>query len=209
VGSREDDEPARKPRECNACAGLAYSGPMLRCSSLLAVALLSACGASKVQSQRLNDGSLSFRCDLPMDACVRLAQEQCSNQRFRILEGTSETRVRDAPPYEQSYHSSSLRLVCTMDGAEPLFSFGSASKSPAAAALPAAAAPRAPVCTQGQTRECVGAGACKGGQACLPDGTGFAACDCGPVVVAPAPEPSVSPASPSPSSSPVQPPPAP
>lgn len=172
---------------------------MLRCSSLLAFALLSACGASKVQSQRLNDGSISFRCDLPMDDCVRLAQEQCSNQRFRILEGTSETRVRDAPPYEQSYHSSSLRLICTLDGAEPLLSLGSTNKPSATPPLPTQAAPRAPLCTPGETRECVGTAACKGGQACLPDGAGFAACDCGPVVpltTSPATDPSSTPTPP-------------
>jgi hypothetical protein len=40
--------------------------------------------------------------------------------------------------------------------------------------------PTAPSCSPGETRACVGAGACKGGQACLPDGKGFGSCDCGP-----------------------------
>ncbi len=35
------------------------------------------------------------------------------------------------------------------------------------------------VCVPNATQECVGAGACKGGQSCLPDGTGFTECDCG------------------------------
>lgn len=35
------------------------------------------------------------------------------------------------------------------------------------------------VCTPGSTQACVGAAACNGGQACLPDGSGFAPCDCG------------------------------
>jgi hypothetical protein len=29
------------------------------------------------------------------------------------------------------------------------------------------------------TQECTGPGACKGGQSCLPDGSGFTECDCG------------------------------
>src|SRR5687768_7598273 len=84
--------------------------------------LLVACGASDVQSKRLKDGSWSFTCELPMDACVREVQGKCPNQRFRILEGTSETRLRDVPPYEQAYHTSRLHLVCTNDGATVLFS---------------------------------------------------------------------------------------
>jgi hypothetical protein len=36
-----------------------------------------------------------------------------------------------------------------------------------------------PACVAGQTQECVGPGACKGGQSCLPDGSGFTECDCG------------------------------
>lgn len=35
------------------------------------------------------------------------------------------------------------------------------------------------VCTPGETQECVGPGACRGGQACRADGSGFGACDCG------------------------------
>jgi len=33
-------------------------------------------------------------------------------------------------------------------------------------------------CTPGESKACVGAGGCSGGQACLSDGTGFGPCDC-------------------------------
>jgi hypothetical protein len=36
----------------------------------------------------------------------------------------------------------------------------------------------ASACQQGDTRECVGPGACKGAQECLPTGLGFASCEC-------------------------------
>ena len=36
------------------------------------------------------------------------------------------------------------------------------------------------VCSPGETRQCVGPGACEGGQACEEDGSGFGPCDCGP-----------------------------
>ncbi len=40
------------------------------------------------------------------------------------------------------------------------------------------AAPSAP-CMKGDTRECVGLGACQGGQVCLEDGSGYGECKCG------------------------------
>ncbi len=57
--------------------------------------------------------------------------------------------------------------------------------APNAAAAPngSATAPNAAVplhaCVPGATQSCVGPGACSGGQSCLPDGSGFGACDCG------------------------------
>ena len=35
------------------------------------------------------------------------------------------------------------------------------------------------ICVPGSTQACVGPAACNGGQSCLPDGSGFAPCDCG------------------------------
>jgi len=35
------------------------------------------------------------------------------------------------------------------------------------------------VCVPGETRECIGPGACRGGQACARDGASWGACDCG------------------------------
>lgn len=48
------------------------------------------------------------------------------------------------------------------------------------------------VCVPGATQACVGPGKCEGGQSCLPDGSGFAPCDCG-TIGAPAPAPAPSP----------------
>lgn len=153
---------------------------MQRSSWLVGLALLSACGAPEVQSQRLKDGSWSFTCELSMEECVQRVQVHCPNQRYRIIEGTSETRLRDAPPFERAYHTSRLHLTCTDDGENPLISLGG-SKTPApAGSASAASAPANRVCSAGQTRECIGPGACKGGQACLPSGNGFSNCDCGP-----------------------------
>jgi hypothetical protein len=62
-----------------------------------------------------------------------------------------------------------------------------------------------PLCVPNATQECVGPGACKGGQSCLPDGSGFTECDCGKAKKkpssapkAPAPAPAAPPAEPTP-----------
>ncbi len=144
----------------------------MRWSNLGSLLLLTACGASEIEQQRLKDGSFNVTCQLSMDECLRRVQDQCKNQRYRIMEGTSETRLRDAPPFERAYHTSRVHFACNDDGANVLLSVddkGSVASKPSAA------------CSPGQTRECVGPGACKGGQACTGDGKGFGSCDCGPV----------------------------
>jgi hypothetical protein len=142
-------------------------------SVLLGSVLLVGCGAAEVQSQKLKDGSWSFQCELAMDECIRRVQDNCPNQRYRILDGTSETRLRDVPPFEHAYQTSRLHLACSNDGASPLLSLSSKPGEEDGVRHGA-------LCTTGETRECVGPGACRGGQACQRDGSGFGACDCGP-----------------------------
>lgn len=152
--------------------------------------LLTACGPPQIQQEKLQDGSIKVTCQLPMDDCIRRTQDACENQRFHIIDGTSETRLRDAPPYERAYHTSRLHFACTNDGGKPLLSLDA--PPPPATPEPKAPAPR--TCAAGETRICVGPAACKGGQACLADGKGFGPCDCGPTP--PPPPPPVEPAAP-------------
>jgi hypothetical protein len=169
---------------------------------IVATLFVGCSGGAQVQSRKLDDGSLSFTCELPMEDCVRVAAERCRYQRFRILEGTSETRVRDVPPMEQSYHTSRLVIACTQDGDNPLISL----TAPTPSAKPAPDAPQThgPACTIGETRTCVGPGACNGGQACLPDRSGFGPCDCGPAPAAAAADSAAS-SAPAPSTPPAAP----
>jgi hypothetical protein len=170
---------------------------------LLSVTWLVACASPAFQQQRLQDGSFKVTCELAMDECMRRAQDLCSNQRFRILEGTSETRLQDAPPFERANHTSRIHLKCTTDGASPLLSLD---PTPAPLSSSTAPAPAAPACTIGETRACVGPGACQGGQVCLATRAGFGSCDCGaattPPPVPPPALPSDSAAAPSPASAP-------
>lgn len=151
--------------------------------------LLTACGPAQFQQEKLNDGSIKVTCELSMDECVRRAQDLCTNQRYRIIDGASETRLRDAPPFERAYHTSRLHFECTDDGGKALISLDSKPAPPTETKPPAARS-----CATGETRVCVGAAACKGGQACLADGSGFGPCDCGPETpVAPSPTPAAAP----------------
>lgn len=132
---------------------------------MVGVLLLFACAPARVEQQRLADGSWQLTCRFPMDACVREIEKTCKDKRYRILGGQSELRLRDAPPNETEYHTSHLGFVCEVLGTPP----------------PADSANRAGrICASGDTRACVGAAACAGGQACLPEGAGFGPCDCGP-----------------------------
>jgi hypothetical protein len=148
----------------------------MRWLALGSVCLLFACGVPEVQQQQLKDGSWQFTCQLPMAQCVNAARDACRLERYRILEGNSETRLRDAPPFERAYHTSTLHFACTDDGGNPLLDFGN---KPEPQASEPARAPSAASCIKGDTRACVGPAGCTGGQSCLADGSGYGACDCG------------------------------
>lgn len=64
----------------------------------------------------------------------------------------------------------------SMDGGAPL---GDGAAPGADGGTPSPAKPKGMLCVPGTTQECVGSGACHGGQHCLPDGSGFSPCDCG------------------------------
>lgn len=150
----------------------------MSCWRLVWIAVVFAgCSSPVVQQQRLNDGTLSVTCRLPMDECVQHVKDECPYQRFHIIDGASQTQLRDAPPFERAYYTSHLHLQCTDSDDKPLFSIGGKTE-PVKAAAPAQAAAR--VCGIGETRACIGTGACQGGQVCLPSGEGFGACACGP-----------------------------
>jgi hypothetical protein len=92
-----------------------------------------------------------------------------------------------------------VSLAETTDGPEQLVNVGAADKTVgsllnavlervasgiganrAVAANVASAAPPGKACVRGVTQACLGPGACKGAQNCLPDGSGYDRCDCGP-----------------------------
>src|SRR5260370_37085307 len=108
---------------------------------MMGLALLCACPAATFEQQRLADGTWQLLCRAPMDACVRELEKTCKEKRYRIVGGSSEMRLRDAPPYETEYRTTRLGFVCTSSDAP------STSSSAGDASRP---------CGPGATRACVG-----------------------------------------------------
>jgi hypothetical protein len=162
---------------------------------LLPVAVLvSGCGGIQ-QATRLEDGSWKIQCAQQMEACVRQAARVCGKRDYEILGGGKETKVFGGVTGEQAAaqrHS----LVVRCDGQprsvpKALLDDESANQERPPAAAPSDTPPgeskaqnvpqsRAEqVCAPGATQQCFGPGACRGGQGCKDDGSGYLPCDCG------------------------------
>lgn len=140
------------------------------------------CGARQgIETQHLPDGSIRLTCAAPLQSCLNHANRLCKDTNYTVLSardqrdaygpelGTSQVEIR----------SSEAVIRCTRPGQAP--SEGASSTSaPPTPALPSQEPPRnAPICVPGSTQACVGPGACRGGQACLPNSSGYGPCDCG------------------------------
>lgn len=150
-------------------------------STLLAVV---AC-ASSTKTKQLADGSWKITCKSEYERCVHNAQKVCGDLKPRILSGGNKDQLYGTPGNQVAVTRSELLVICEDPDAPP----------PGLYKLPKREEPPPLVCAPGVTQRCVGAGACEGGQACLPDGSGFGPCDCGgsgpaaaPIVDAGAPE---------------------
>ncbi len=183
-------------------------------------ALAVACATSGGNVQPLPDGSYRLECKSTQEACLREAARPCGDRGYRVLEARSYDEVYGPEGNRVAVPRSEVRIACEGDGADtpraaaapaPALTPHAAASSDAKGAappvrastasdVPAPSTDAAPIerCIPGSTQRCFGPGACVGGQACLPDGSGYSVCDCGPT-----PSPS---ASPSPSPAPGAPP---
>jgi hypothetical protein len=150
---------------------------------LLGLASLLGCAsAPPFASRRLADGSYELTCKLPLSQCLDRVDQVCDGTPYDVLSAHDHRRPIDIPvgSYQREVRSSDAIIRC--ERSKPLFG-GNAERNdqaqaPVAPPTPAPAKP--PVCVPGATQACVGAAACAGGQACLPDGAGFGPCSCGP-----------------------------
>jgi hypothetical protein len=142
----------------------------MRWHSLLLPLVVLAC-SSGVQTRQRPDGTWQVTCKTSFEECARRAEKVCGSLGSRVVAGGARDQLFGSEGNQVKVQRSDVIVAC---GAEP----------PKAAATPSAPAPRASsesdrVCAPGSTQRCYGPGACAGGQACLPDGSGYGACDCG------------------------------
>ncbi|MEP7051196.1 MAG: hypothetical protein ABJB12_12630 [Pseudomonadota bacterium] len=164
---------------------------MARCfwlvPTLSALYALGACSSAVVPAARRADGSWHLQCGASLNSCVQRAGDLCRDRGYVVLGGMSKKQLYGAElgVSQVAERQSELDIACadrrgelpTVLSAQPTGS--AAPPAPPAPVSTVSSAPRVSPCTPGATQRCVGGGACMGGQACLPDGSGFTACDCG------------------------------
>lgn len=173
---------------------------MKRASSIVAAlafgaALCAACsrGVNAVQMQPSRPGALQFRieCAKNVSRCRDKAAELCGGEyeivqssgravepeRITTAPGPVSTGPNFAPPAWQG----ELIVECGRRHAGATAPVSGEPPTPATStSLPTPLTPRpGQVCVPGVTQLCLGPAACRGAQACLSDGQGFGACDCG------------------------------
>jgi hypothetical protein len=130
------------------------------------------------------DEIYQISCEGEIDVCREEAREVCVGA-YEVLEATGAPveprRVTSAPGpsstgprYQRKKWIGQMVVACGHGGP------AAAPDAPPPATPPPARAPEPErLCIPGITQECLGPAACRGAQACLPDGNGFGPCDCG------------------------------
>ncbi|HEY2903636.1 MAG TPA: hypothetical protein VGL59_23835 [Polyangia bacterium] len=137
--------------------------------------------------EKVDVDTYRLTCQVPLDECLhQAAANACNNGPYYVVRAVNEINLQGLQELPKPTPSSEAVIQCGPgrgwgDKAKALMSGATraAQNDPAplrdAGTLPATTQ----ICAPGATQICVGPGACKGGQACLPDGSGFAPCDCG------------------------------
>jgi hypothetical protein len=194
------------------------------------VVALAGCAATAAGTSvdRLGPDRFALKCRGALAQCLVQVDELCQGTRYTV-ESASDTRDYLGPHgmTEHEVRSSEATIRCgsrgmsifggevsrtaRVDGAHAApdttatttatgtTTAGAVSGPPSSPPTSAIDAKRA--CVPGATQTCVGPGACRGGQSCLSDGSGFSVCDCGGGRAA-APSSADAPSSPSSSTSP-------
>ena len=172
----------------------------VKVASLVALALGGCAPTLGDSVDHLGDGRFRLKCRGALARCLARADDLCHGTRFEVEAGW------DARDYlgpqgvmEAETRTSEATVRCGPRG-KSLFMLELARKGPAGSADPAGrlgsetleapggqrviptaaeAGPGRSSCIPGATQLCVGPAACRGGQACLRDGSGFSPCDCG------------------------------
>lgn len=162
-----------------------------------------ACSGAKTKS--VGPDTWRVECANSMATCAARADDLCGDRGYVILGGQSQKEIHGPEGQQIAQERGELVVQCGQRATGPTPAAGQAGSwrlnPPAHRAAQEPAAPPSPrpspgkLCTPGETQMCVGPGACRGGQACMTDGSGFLPCDCGagqtaPDAAGPLPEPS-------------------
>ncbi len=144
------------------------------------LAVLGSVSCARAKVTQVPDGSHRIVCERGMKICVARAEKLCGDDGYTILSGRTHMKLLggSSSSYQQLAANGELFVMCG-DVETPELSQKPAIPLPPRNDEAAPHSPAPGVCTPGATQQCVGAGACAGGQTCLPGGTGFGPCDCG------------------------------
>jgi hypothetical protein len=171
--------------------GLRASRPWLVAAWLGISGVLSAGCTREARAVRLpsdhpNTTIYSITCRAAIHTCREKAAEVCSGE-YQVLQSSGAPveppRVSSAPGprstgsrYQRPDWVGELVVACGGELARPEL----AETVPAPAPVqPAPVLAPDQLCVPGITQLCLGPAACRGAQACLPDGRGYGPCDCG------------------------------
>jgi hypothetical protein len=146
------------------------------------------CSKQPVIREQLPDGSYSFKCEEPLFVCLSRVDEVCQGGPYEVAGAWDQPNTTGVDENRVESRKSQAIVRCLRKGEDPVRRFAKPLASPidvqpaqqSAGAASAAPPPSVParVCVPGTTQACVGVGACSGGQACSPDGSGFGPCEC-------------------------------
>ena len=148
-------------------AETSYKTRMPRLSPFFSLLALS---CAQQHATRLPDGSYAIECT-SQKVCLDRAARQCGSAGYDIISGQHAQEVAGVPGNEKVVGKDDLRIRCKEDPTQ------GARTEPTAPPTTGLGEPV--ICRPGETQECVGPGACQGGQSCILDGTGYGPCDCG------------------------------
>jgi len=159
-------------------------------AALLVTTAVGCSSKPPVVPERLADGRFSFKCDSELWVCLSHVKDLCRGGPYAVDGAWDQATTTGIDQTRVETHRSEAVVRCLHRGQDPRRLFAK-SDDPVPRAEPASAPPAAPVasppqapavaraCVPGATQACVGPAGCSGGQACLPDGSGFGQCDCG------------------------------
>ena len=162
--------------------------------ALIGAASVWACSGSaqavRLHALQADEEIYRITCEKSVEPCREKALEMCGGA-YQVLETSgapiAPPRITTAPGpsstgprYARPKWVGHLVIACGNAQAGPAALSGPpASTDTDAPGAPSATLKPGQACIPGATQECLGAGACRGAQACMMDGRGYGPCDCG------------------------------